>query len=84
MNIDSFRSIVGAGLARLEELVVTINDIIENRVEKNLKVCRRPTAHVTGCALPHVLPFLRACLRDTAAAASRLCVLPRLADSVCC
>ena len=37
MNIDSYIQHVMAGLRRLEELVCNINDVIENRVEKNLK-----------------------------------------------
>lgn len=38
MNIDSYKSHVQAGLHRLKELVSNINDIIENRIEKSLKV----------------------------------------------
>ena len=38
MNIDAYISNIYAGLKKLQELVCNINDIIENRVEKNLKV----------------------------------------------
>jgi dynein heavy chain len=37
MNIDAYKAHVHAGLARLEELVRNVNDVIENRVEKNLR-----------------------------------------------
>ena len=37
MNIDSFRVEVEKCIEKLEALVLTINDIIENRIEKNLK-----------------------------------------------
>jgi len=37
MNIDAYKSHVYTGLHRLEQLVHNINDIIENRIEKNLK-----------------------------------------------
>jgi dynein heavy chain, axonemal len=40
MNIDAYKSHIHAGLRKLEELVVNINDIIENRIEKNLKMVR--------------------------------------------
>jgi len=32
MNIDSYKASVFGGLARLEELVRNVNDIIENRM----------------------------------------------------
>lgn len=38
MNIDAYKQHVQTGLRRLEELVTNINDIIENRIEKNLKI----------------------------------------------
>ena len=38
MNIDGYISHVHSGLKQLRELVTNINDIIENRIEKNLKV----------------------------------------------
>lgn len=38
MNIDAYKHHIHSGLQRLEELVNNINDIIENRIEKNLKV----------------------------------------------
>ena len=41
MNIDSYKSHVHHGLRKLEQLVTNINDIIEHRVEKNLKVVSR-------------------------------------------
>lgn len=38
MNIDSYINHIHAGLQKLDALVSNINDIIENRIEKNLKV----------------------------------------------
>ncbi len=38
MNIDAYKAHIHTGLRRLEELVANINDIIENRIEKNLKI----------------------------------------------
>ena len=38
MNIDAYKHHIHTGLARLEELVNNINDIIENRIEKNLRL----------------------------------------------
>ncbi|KAH9103464.1 hypothetical protein AeMF1_002875 [Aphanomyces euteiches] len=38
MNIEAYRNHIHTGLQRLEELVANINDIIENRVEKNLRI----------------------------------------------
>ena len=38
MNIDAYKHHIHTGLAKFEELVNNINDIIENRIEKNLKV----------------------------------------------
>lgn len=38
MNIDAYKAHVHAGLHRLEELIKNVNDIIENRIEKNLRV----------------------------------------------
>jgi dynein heavy chain len=38
MNIDAYKVHIHAGLRKLEELVANINDIIENRIEKNLKI----------------------------------------------
>jgi len=38
MNIDAYKAHIQSGLRRLEELVANINDIIENRIEKNLKI----------------------------------------------
>ena len=38
MNIDAYINHVHLGLKKLKELVSNINDIIENRIEKNLKV----------------------------------------------
>jgi dynein heavy chain len=43
MNIDMYAQNVQQGLTKLEELVATINDIIEHRVEKNLKKVSRIT-----------------------------------------
>jgi dynein heavy chain len=38
MNIDAYKGHIHNGLRKLEELVANINDIIENRIEKNLKI----------------------------------------------
>ena len=38
LNIDPYINHVHCGLKKLEELVGCINDIIENRIEKNLKI----------------------------------------------
>ena len=38
LNIDAYKQSVHAGLYRLEELIRNVNDIIENRIEQNLKV----------------------------------------------
>ena len=37
MNIDGYLRHVHSGLAKLEQLIIGINDIIENRIENNLK-----------------------------------------------
>lgn len=37
MNIDSYLHNVHNGLNKLEQLIITVNDIIENRIENNLK-----------------------------------------------
>ncbi|CAG9316033.1 unnamed protein product [Blepharisma stoltei] len=37
MNIDGYLHHVHSGLQKLEQLIISINDIIENRVENNLK-----------------------------------------------
>ena len=53
MNLGSYASKVRASLNQLEHLVGTINDLVENRIEKNLKVISRillvdlPTTSVT-------------------------------------
>ena len=41
MNIDSYKAHVHHGLKRLEQLVTGINDVIEHRIENNLKVVSR-------------------------------------------
>ena len=38
MNIDAYKTHVHRGLQKLEELVTSINDIIENRIEENLRI----------------------------------------------
>ena len=38
MNIDRYKSKVHGSLLKLLELVGNINDIVENRIEKNLKI----------------------------------------------
>jgi len=41
MNIDSYKAHIHTGLRRLREMVININDVIENRIEKNLKIVSR-------------------------------------------
>lgn len=37
MNIEGYLYHVHSGLQKLEQLIISINDIIENRIENNLK-----------------------------------------------
>ena len=37
MNIDGYLNHVHQGLSKLEQLIININDIMENRIENNLK-----------------------------------------------
>jgi dynein heavy chain len=37
MNIDGYLTHVHQGLNKLEQLIININDIMENRIENNLK-----------------------------------------------
>eukprot|EP01041_Mallomonas_annulata_P002980 gene2980-5847_t len=41
MNIDTYKDQIHFGLAKLEDLVTKINDIVENRIHKNLKLIGR-------------------------------------------
>jgi dynein heavy chain len=41
MNIDGYLRRVHDGLGRLEELISKLNDVLENRVDANLKVVSR-------------------------------------------
>lgn len=41
LNLDAYRTHVRGGMARLEELVRNVNDIVENRVERNLRSVAR-------------------------------------------
>ena len=41
MNIDQYKNSIYSGLKRLEEMVLKINDIVENRITKNLKLVSR-------------------------------------------
>lgn len=43
MNIDSYLEHVHNGLRRLEQLIINVNDIIENRIESNLKQVSKVT-----------------------------------------
>lgn len=43
MNIDAFMLATYAGVAALDELITKIRDLIENRVERNLKSVSRVT-----------------------------------------
>ena len=49
MNIDSYLNHVHQGLNKLEQLIINVNDIIENRVENNLKNISK----VSLVSLPH-------------------------------
>jgi dynein heavy chain, axonemal len=49
MNIDSYLEHVHNGLRRLEQLIINVNDIIENRIENNLK----QVSKVTLVSLPN-------------------------------
>ncbi|GMH97336.1 hypothetical protein TrST_g8180 [Triparma strigata] len=48
MNIENYKMHIHIGLQRLEELVNKINDIVDNRIEKNLKIISR----MNLCDLP--------------------------------
>jgi dynein heavy chain len=37
MNIEGFLHHVHQGLSKLDQLIININDIMENRIENNLK-----------------------------------------------
>ena len=37
MNIEGYLANIHKGLSRLEQLILQVNDIIENRIENNLK-----------------------------------------------
>mgnify|MGYP002834821241 CR=1 FL=1 len=41
MNIDAYKLDIHVGLRRLEELITKVNDIVDNRIEKNLKIISR-------------------------------------------
>ncbi|CAM9240450.1 unnamed protein product, partial [Hapterophycus canaliculatus] len=41
MNIDSYRESIHEGLRRLEEVIIKAKDVVDNRVEKNLKLISR-------------------------------------------
>ncbi|KAJ8610701.1 hypothetical protein CTAYLR_005659 [Chrysophaeum taylorii] len=41
MNIDAYKVQVRSALRQLEDLIVKINDLVENRIEKNLKIIAR-------------------------------------------
>lgn len=41
MNIEGYRQSVHQGLRRLEELIAKANDIVDNRIDKNLKIISR-------------------------------------------
>lgn len=50
LNIEGFLRSATAALEKLDLLVVTVNDIIENRIENNIKVGleRRQKINVSG------------------------------------
>lgn len=41
MNIDGYRESVHEGLRRLEEVIIKAKDVVDNRIEKNLKLISR-------------------------------------------
>jgi len=41
MNIESYLERVHEGLNKMEQLIINVNDIIENRIENNLKIVSR-------------------------------------------
>lgn len=41
MNIEAYKVQVTLGLRQLEDLIIKINDLVENRIEKNLKLIAR-------------------------------------------
>ena len=51
MNIDAYKAQFQASLVRLEDLITKVNDLVENRIKKNLKLisrcvlCSLPTDH---------------------------------------
>lgn len=49
MNIDSYLHHVYQGLNKLEQLIINVNDIIENRIENNL----RNISKISLVSLPH-------------------------------
>jgi dynein heavy chain len=49
MNIDSYLAHVHQGLNKLEQLIINVNDIVENRIENNLKNISK----VSLVSLPH-------------------------------
>jgi dynein heavy chain len=56
MNIDSYLYHVHQGIKKLEQLIINVNDIIENRVENNLKsVSKVVLAHLPQDTKPLAL-----------------------------
>lgn len=45
MNIDAYLNHVHQGLKKLEQLIINVNDIIENRIENNLKSVSKGNNH---------------------------------------
>ena len=41
MNIDAYKHHAMQGMQKLEQLIVNLNDIIDNRISKNLKLVTR-------------------------------------------
>ena len=41
VNIDAFRDSIMEGMRRLEDLITKMNDIVDNRISKNLKLISR-------------------------------------------
>jgi dynein heavy chain len=60
MNIDAYKHHIHAGLQRLEELVTNINDLIEHRIAKNLKIVSRCMLMDLSMSIVSLDKFVRA------------------------
>ena len=58
MNIDTYLTQVHGGLCKLEQLIININDIMDNRIEKNLKkLSKTPLVDLPAESKPFALDF---------------------------